>query len=286
MQIFRSGLAILGALLGISSATAQELVQNPDFANNSFGSTQFNLSNTAFTDNVAFCRAFGAAGETDLVYGADFGPAPPVGNTKVGLHTQINGNNDRLGLTLLNPVSAGAKVRLRFWSVNLVPTDLLIGIANVPNSFGTQMTRVTVPGTWGFTDVVVTAPQAGQYLTFMTDPSILDGYAFVTGLSFVPTLNIRPVSASARAREIRTGERSTITVNLNANAPTGGTPVFVSYSAAALIGPGVVIVPAGRRSVTFTVLGNNLAATTRRVDITLSNNFGSARTYVLVRPAR
>lgn len=284
-RLFRLGAALLGAVVGVSCGAAQELVLNPFFADNNYGATQFNLSNVDFSGNVANCAAFGVAQETDLVYGADFGPVPPVGNTKIGLHTQNNGNNDRVSMTLASGVGAGTKVRLRFWSVHINPTRVLVGISNSPTAFGSEIYRVDTTAGWTFNDVVVTLPQGGAYLTIQPDPAFLDGYAQLTGFSLMPVNAVRPVSAVARPREIRSGDRSLITVTLNGNAPAGGAVVFINYSAPALLGPGAVVVPAGRRSVTFTVIGNNGASTTRKVDLRLSTANGQARTYVLVRGA-
>ncbi|HRF60698.1 MAG TPA: hypothetical protein PLH94_12410 [Fimbriimonadaceae bacterium] len=282
-QLFRSGLLLVAVAAALSIATAQQLVQN-SFGANVSGATQYDLSNSVFTAKVPFWTGFGAANETDVIYGSDFGPAPPYGTSKLGLRTRANGDNDRVSTTLLAPVGAGTQLRLRFWTTHLKPTTIIVGLSNSPTSMGTEIYRVATTASWMQTFVAVVAPQAGQYLTFMTDQSPLDGYAFVTGVSLMPLTLVGPIGAGASPQEIRTGERSTITVVLNRRAPTGGTLVFIRYSNGAVAGPRFVIVPSGRRTATFNVLGNNRSTAPERVDLFLTTTGGWTGTSVLVNP--
>jgi hypothetical protein len=176
------------ALWSISyAAQGQELVQNGDFSDNTAGATTYNMSNTAFTSIVAFCRGFGTAQEIDLIYGSDNGPPPLVGNTKLRLHRQTNGSFDAFSTTLLSPVVASTSYRLRIDVVSrytYTETNLQVGISSSPSSFGTLFQSIpVVAGAWESIDVILSAPVGGGYLTFRPDPDVVDGLVSVTNVS-------------------------------------------------------------------------------------------------------
>lgn len=291
----RKILAPLALCIGLASlASAQELVLNGTFANNAAGSTSFNMSNAMFNQTVFDCTAFGTAQEIDLIYGTDLGPAPPVGNIKLGLHQQVSGNSDAFSATLLGPVFPGQTYQLQFDLVRWSPANaggVEIGISNSPTDFGDLVYAADATDAWAHHDVMVVAPNNGQYLTVrvVAPGGGGDGgepYLFVSQLSLIgsgPVLS-RVVSLSALPRVIKSGQRSVITVNLDRAAPAGGSRFTVRYSSTALSGPATFTVPAGRRWATFVVYGRNLATTPRRVDVTVSNPISSASTYVLVNP--
>ncbi|HRI44246.1 MAG TPA: hypothetical protein PLL78_00090 [Fimbriimonadaceae bacterium] len=284
---------MLAACLGLAgTAAAQEMVLNGGFTNNTAGSTVFNMSNADFTNTVANCTGFGTAEELDLIYGTDFGPQPPVGNIKIGLHRQANGNSDAFSATLNGPVFPGQSYQLQFDLSALAggAGSIEVGISNSPNTFGTLVYAADSIDGWVHHNVIIVAPVMGQYLTVREVPG--GGGDGGTNFSCIAQLSLisagpafsRVVSLSALPREIRTGQRSVITVNLDRAAPPGGSRFTVRYSSTALTGPATFTVPAGRRWATFIVFGSNRATTARRVDITLSNPASSATTYVLVNP--
>lgn len=289
-QISRISAALVAAFAIAGSAKAVELIQNPFFADNVFGSTAFNMDNAIFNQAIANCTAFGTAQEIDLVYGAAFGPPPPVGNTKLGLHTQFTGNFDAFSTTLLNPLVAGGTYRLQVYSVHQTGavTDLQIGMSNSPTSFGTLVQTVPNSGSWLFTEVDVVAPLNGQYLTFRPDPSVLDGYVALTGLSLVnialPNNTPKVRSLVAHPRTIRNRGRSEITVTLERPAPPGGATYPITYSSAALQGPTQVFVSGNKRTAKFIVFGHNPTTTNRRVDVRVGTGNGSLTTSILVTP--
>jgi hypothetical protein len=179
---------------GIShSVQGQELVQNGDFSNNTAGATAYNLNNPTFTSTVAFCTGFGVAQEIDLIYDADNGPVPLVGNTKLRLHRQASGGYDAFSTTLLSPVVASSSYRLQLDVLSrytYTETNLQVGISNSSSSFGTLLQSVpTGSGTWTSIDVIVPAPVGGGYLTFRPDPDVVDGLVSITNVSLAPAVD-------------------------------------------------------------------------------------------------
>ena len=137
-------------------------------------------------------------------------------------------------------------------------------------------------GTWTRVDATIIAPASGGFLTFRPDPSISDGFVFVTNVSLMPvSANVQ--SVTALPRDIRDGARSEVTVTLDRVSPAGGTLVAITLSARALVAPTSVIVPAGRRFVKFSVYGLNASAVDRRVDLTASIGRSARTTSILVR---
>lgn len=279
--------AMVVATLGLAgAAVAQELVQNGDFSNNTYGATTFNLTNANIDANIAFCTGFGTAQEIDLAYGAGWGPQPLTGNTKMGLHQQIGGSFDAFSTTLLAPVVAGRRYRLQYDVTNGgigAQSNLQLGISNSPITFGTMCDdELGLSGTWTRVDATIIAPASGGFLTFRPDPSISDGFVFVTNVSLMPvSANVQ--SVTALPRDIRDGARSEVTVTLDRVSPAGGTLVAITLSARALVAPTSVIVPAGRRFVKFSVYGLNASAVDRRVDLTASIGRSARTTSILVR---
>ncbi|MBX7132170.1 MAG: hypothetical protein K1X67_05760 [Fimbriimonadaceae bacterium] len=283
---FASLLLAVAATLGLAgAAVSQELVQNGDFSNNTYGVTTFNIDNAGMDANIAFCTGFGDAQEIDLAYGAGWGPQPLTGNTKLGLHRQAPGAIDAFSTTLLAPVVAGRRYRLQYdvtgGGVGL-QTSLQIGVSNNAMAFGTLFDDEVGLANWTRVDAVFIAPANGGYLTFRPDPAIPDGYVFVTNVSLMP-VSANVASVTALPRDIRDGGRSEITVTLDRVSPAGGTPVAITLSARALVAPTSVIVPAGRRFVKFNVFGLNPSAVDRRVDLTASIGRSARTTSILVR---
>lgn len=274
------------------TASAQEMVLNGGFTNNTAGNTVFNMSNAQFSQTVMNCTGFGTAQELDLIYGTDFGPQPPVGNIKIGLHRQGTGDSDAFSATLNGPVFPGQSYQLQFDLSALAggSGSIEVGISNNPTDFGTLVYAANAIDGWVHHNVIIVAPIMGQYLTVREVSG--GGGDGATSFSCIAQLSLisagpaftRVVSLTALPREIKTGQRSVITVILDRSAPPGGARFTVRYSSAALSGPATFTVPAGRRSATFVVFGNNRATTPRRVDVTLSNPASSATTYVLVNP--
>jgi hypothetical protein len=283
MNRFRAGFAAIALLCLAACGSAQELVINGTFANNTAGSTRFNLTNANFNATVASCTAFGTAQETDLIYGTDLGPQPPVGNIKIGLHTQPTGQFDAFSATLNAPVVAGRTYLLQFDTANLNPTAIEVGISNSPTAFGTLCYTAQTLVSWSHVNQTIVVPAGGQYLTFRTAANPLGGYGYVSQVS-LQTLTPRIVSLTALPREIRTGQRSEITLTLNRAAGAGGANVNITLSSNALRAPTSVRVPAGARTLRFFVYGLNFGTLDRRVDITASNSVSSASTYVIVHP--
>lgn len=282
---FASVLLAVAATLGLAgAAVSQELVQNGDFSNNTYGVTTFNIDNAGMDVNIAFCTGFGDAQEIDLAYGAGWGPQPLTGNTKLGLHRQPAAT-DAFSTTLLAPVVAGRRYRLQYDVTNGgvgVQTNLQIGISNNSMAFGTLFDDEAGLANWTRVDATFIAPASGGFLTFRPDPAISDGYVFVTNVSLQPvSANVQ--SVTALPRDIRDGARSEVTVTLDRVSPAGGTLVAINLSARALVAPTSVIVPAGQRFVKFNVFGLNPSAVDRRVDLTASIGRSARTTSILVR---
>lgn len=287
LTVFLAGIGLAGIAAG------QEMVLNGDFSNNSAGQTVFNMPNAAFNQTIADCTAFGGAGEIDLVYGSDWGPQPPVGNTKLGLHFQGGGEFDAFSATLIGPVFPGQTYRFQCDTVCFPKGGgrLEFGISNSPIAFGTLFYATDLVSNWVHHDMLFVAPTTGQYLTVRIAPAGgssdgISAYGFVTQLSLISwgTALARVIQLTAIPREIKTGQRSYIVVYLDRPAPPGGARFTVNYSSTALRGPATVTVPAGRRTLRFATFGDNRASSLRRVDVTVSNPISSATTYVLVYP--
>ncbi len=184
------GLAVLASAATLSSAA--NLVLNGDFEDNTAGSTQFNLSNAAYTGFMANSQGFGTSEELDIVTGGDFGISPQSGKWKVGMHQRTDNpaNVDAFSLALSGPVSTGSALSLSFYTAGLGGAGMApvhIGLSSDPGSFGTEIfsgAPLTDTAWTHYTHDFV-SPVDALYLTVQVDLAA-GNYAFVDNFNLVP----------------------------------------------------------------------------------------------------
>jgi hypothetical protein len=185
MMLTLAGLIAFGLTAGPVSAS---IILNGSFENNSAASTQFNMSNAAFSATVADATAFGAAQEIDLVTGLDFGIAPIDGDWKLGLHTQVSLIQDAFSMSLSSGIVAGTSYDLSFSGALLgfgsIAGNIEIGVSNSASAFGTLVFAGTPASDlfWSSFASTFVAPVSGSFLTVRTEaqPNV---YVFVDDFS-------------------------------------------------------------------------------------------------------
>ncbi len=173
-------------LLAFGQAKAANIILNGGFETNTASNTLFNLSNSDFTATVANATGFGPANELDLITPTNgFYTVPQSGNWSVVLHEQNVGTPDAFSFNLSAPVLAGTSYTLDFYALSDLgaPSQILIGLSNSANSFGTQVfsTNPSASGWQHFTHVFTPAASA-DFLT-VSAGAILDGVTNVDNFS-------------------------------------------------------------------------------------------------------
>jgi len=88
-------------LITLLLLSAQNLVVNGDFENSTSSGCDYNNSNASFNSKMVSCNAYGPKEEIDIMDGgACYGPAGPVGDTKLGLANDNASSVDALVVKL------------------------------------------------------------------------------------------------------------------------------------------------------------------------------------------
>lgn len=169
---------------------AQNLVVNGDFENNTSSGCDYNNANSTFDSKMVGCRAYGPSNEIDIMdSGSCYGPAGPVGSTKVAIACNGDPNNDAFTMSLTGPLSAGGTYTLKVhlyahietWSPGQLP--VVFGLTTAAGTQGTVVATLT-PTAGSFTQLTATfvAPMAATHLSIAAQPSTVDGWTHVDGV--------------------------------------------------------------------------------------------------------
>ena len=170
--------------------SAQNLVVNGDFENNSSAGCDYNNPNSTFDSKMPGCTAYGPSSEIDIMdSGGCYGPAGPVGATKIALACNGDSVNDALTMSLTGALVPGNSYTLKVhlyahiesWSPSQLP--LQIGLTTVAGTQGTVVATLT-PTTTVFTQMTATfvAPLAATHLSLAALTNSVDGWTHVDGV--------------------------------------------------------------------------------------------------------
>lgn len=176
--------------LALILLSAQNLVLNGDFENNSSVGCDYNNANATFDSKMTGCTAYGPSSEIDIMDGGGcYGPGGPVGATKVGLACNGDPNNDAFTMSLTGPLTAGASYTLKVhlyahiesWSPGQLPVEF--GLSTVAGAPGTVVATLT-PTAGVFTQLTATfiAPNAATQLSIAALVNSVDGWTHLDGV--------------------------------------------------------------------------------------------------------
>lgn len=177
-------------LLTFLLLAAQNLVVNGDFETNTSSGCDYNNSNAGFSAKMTGCAGYGPSSEIDIMdSGACYGPAGPVGATKVAIACNGDPNNDAFTMALTGPLTVGTSYTLKVhlyahiesWSPGQLPVQF--GLATAAGTQGTVVATLT-PATGSFTQLAATftAPVAATYLSVAALINSVDGWTHVDGV--------------------------------------------------------------------------------------------------------
>jgi hypothetical protein len=186
-------------------------------------------------------------------------PAASVSSVSLSPTSLVGGNNSTGTVRLVTAApTGGASVSL---SSSNTPAAIVPANVTVPAGATSATFTVTTLGVGSTSTAVITA---------------------TLGVSRTATLTVNPATLSSLTRSptsVVGGNNSTGTATLNGAAPPAGALVTLSSNnvAAAKV-PASILIPAGSRSVTFTITTSGVASTTT---VTLSGTYGLTRTNTL-----
>lgn len=180
-------------LLTILLLSAQNLVVNGDFENNTSAGCDYNNANPTFSSKMTGCTGYGPSNEIDIMdSGSCYGPAGPVGATKVALACNGDPNNDAFTMSLTGPLTAGASYTLKVhlyahiesWSPGQLPVEF--GLSTAAGTQGTVVATLT-PTAGVFTQLTATftAPFAATQLSVAALINSVDGWTHVDGVELI-----------------------------------------------------------------------------------------------------
>ncbi|QDU65010.1 hypothetical protein [Engelhardtia mirabilis] len=190
----RIALAVLAVLSSSATTSAQNLVLNGSFENNTSTSCKWNPPNAEFNSLMADVTAFGTASEIDIMQGQClYGSPPQDGAYKIGLASNtFTQENDALALHLSSPLVQCKSYELEILAQAVVETfspgvgPVQVGVSNDPNDFGT-LVYSAIADTTGWTELGTTfvAPTNAQYLT-LRQPLTTKSWSHIDNVSLVP----------------------------------------------------------------------------------------------------
>lgn len=177
-------------LLALLLLSAQNLVVNGDFENNSSAGCDYNNANATFDSKMPGCTAYGPSNEIDIMdSGGCYGPGGPVGSTKIALACNGDPNHDALTMSLTGALVAGTSYTLKVhlyahiesWSPGQLPVQF--GLTTAAGTQGTVVATLT-PTTGVFTQLTATfvAPLAATHLSLAALTNSVDGWTHVDGV--------------------------------------------------------------------------------------------------------
>ena len=249
-------------LLTLLLLSAQNLVVNGDFESNSSSGCDYNNANGTFNSKMTGCTAYGPSDEIDIMdSGGCYGPAGPVGSTKVAIACNGDPINDAFTMSLTGALTAGNSYTLKVhlyahiesWSPGQLPVEF--GLTTAAGTQGSVVATLT-PTTGSFTQLPATfvAPNAATHLSLTAKASSVDGWTHVDGVELTGGFTLSKSGTCPG------------TMTLSTSGAPGGSNVAIIYG-----NPGTKTKPSGVCAGTTVAIANP-----KKLVILSSNGSGNA----------
>lgn len=183
---------IIALVFFISHAAQAQQFLNGSFENNTAGTCQWNLSNTAFNSFMPHTFGFGAMNELDIHrVGCNYGAPTTQGEYFISLHHSPPTNYDAVSVFIDTALVPGTTYTFNFYTscdITFDPNDsLTVGVSTDSSLFGTLIYSCLPPiGSWVMHSVTFTSPAAARFITFQNGGT-QEAWNFIDGLSFLQT---------------------------------------------------------------------------------------------------